>query len=77
MALKNKEIASMKPEDMQTKLDELRKELMKENTQLATGTAAKSPGQVRMIKKTIARLMTAMHTKNKDKKKSSKSDKEA
>jgi len=68
MALKIKEIESMNVEEMKTKLDELKKELIKHNAQIATGTNPKSPGQVRVIKKTIARILTVLKTKGGEKK---------
>ncbi|HHI03944.1 MAG TPA: 50S ribosomal protein L29 [Candidatus Woesearchaeota archaeon] len=68
MALKIKEIESMNVEEMKTKLDELKKELIKHNAQIATGTNPKSPGQVRVIKKTIARILTVLKIKGGEKK---------
>ncbi|MBW3023291.1 50S ribosomal protein L29 [Candidatus Woesearchaeota archaeon] len=44
-----------KPE-LQSKLKELKIELIKLNAQVATGTTLKSPSQVREIKKNIARI---------------------
>ena len=45
-------------EELKSKLIELRKELMKQNAQISTGTTPKSPGQVREIKKTIAKILS-------------------
>jgi large subunit ribosomal protein L29 len=56
--MKTKDLRSMSKEDMKSKLIELRKELIKHNAQIATGTTPKSPGQVREIKKTIAKILT-------------------
>jgi large subunit ribosomal protein L29 len=61
--MKIKEIKSMGAEDLNGKLDELRKDLVKHNAQIATGTTPKSPGQVKQIKKTIARILTVLKTK--------------
>ena len=47
----------MGKEELDNKLKDLRKELMKLNAQIATGTTPKSPGQVRQIKKTIAKIL--------------------
>jgi len=47
-------------EEMKTQLKELEKELIKLNTQVATGTTLKSPGQVRKTKRAIARLLTKL-----------------
>ncbi|MBL7100873.1 MAG: 50S ribosomal protein L29 [Nanoarchaeota archaeon] len=43
------------------KLSDLRKELMKINTQISTGTTPENPGRVREVKKTIARILTALN----------------
>ena len=56
--MKIKDLRSMSREDLNSKLLELRKELIKHNAQIATGTTPKSPGQIREIKKTIAKIMT-------------------
>lgn len=47
-------------EDLKKKLIELRKELVKLNAQVATGTQIKSPGQIRQIKRNIARISTVL-----------------
>lgn len=60
MALKIKEIRSMSKEDLRNRLDELRKELIKLNAQIATGTTPKSPGQLKQVKKTVARILTVL-----------------
>ncbi len=49
--------------DLDSKLIELRKELIKHNAQIATGTTPKSPGQVKEIKKTIAKIMAIVGTR--------------
>jgi large subunit ribosomal protein L29 len=54
--MKFKELKAMNPEELQKKLVELKREIMKENTQIATGTVPKSPGKLRVMKKTIARI---------------------
>ena len=56
--MKIKEIQGMSKEELDNKLEELKKELMKINAQIATGTTPKSPGNVTQIKKTIARIST-------------------
>ena len=42
-------------------LKELEKELIKLNTQVSTGTTLESPGRVRAVKRTIARINTFMN----------------
>jgi large subunit ribosomal protein L29 len=56
--MKAKEIAKLSKEDAEKKMNELKKELIKLNAQAAAGTPPKSPGQIKKIKKIIARIMT-------------------
>ena len=51
------------------KAAELKKELVKMNAQVAIGTAIKNPGQIRNIKKTLARIITISHEKKAKKEK--------
>jgi len=68
MALKIKEIESMSNNELKSKLEELKKDLIKHNAQIATGTNPKSPGQVKVIKKTVARILTVLKIKGGEKK---------
>ena len=61
--MKIKELRSLNREELNKKLIELRKDLIKQNAQIATGTSPKSPGQVKQIKKTIARILTIVNEK--------------
>ncbi|MCF7861108.1 50S ribosomal protein L29 [Candidatus Woesearchaeota archaeon] len=61
--MKIKEIAETRPEDLIKRLAELELELMKLNAQKSTGTALKSPGQIKKIKKTVARIKTVLKLK--------------
>jgi len=61
--MKDFDPSKMSKEEIQAKMLELRKELVKLNAQTATGTAPKNPMQIRTTKKHIARLMTAMRSK--------------
>ena len=45
-------------EDIDKKLIEAKTELIKLNSQVATGTTIKSPGQIKQLKKTIAKIKT-------------------
>jgi len=64
MAIINKqELKNLEADDIKAKVEELKKELIKHNSQIATGTTPKSPGRVKEIKKTIARLLTARKNK--------------
>lgn len=57
MSLKPRDIRAMPREDRLKKLEELRLELMKLRTQALLGTL-ENPGKIRVIKKTIARILT-------------------
>jgi len=61
--MKIKDIRGMGKESLDEKLLELKKELVKVNAQVAMGTAPKSPGQVKTIKKTIAKILTVLKEK--------------
>ncbi len=62
MATINKEdLKSMSKEDLQVKLNDIRKDLIKENAQIAVGTTPKSSGHVKQMKKTIARIMQLLN----------------
>ncbi|MFH1409836.1 MAG: 50S ribosomal protein L29 [Nanoarchaeota archaeon] len=61
--MKIKEIRSLTDEKLIERMDELAKELMKLNAQVATGSNPKSPGQLRKIKKTLAKIKTVQQEK--------------
>jgi ribosomal protein L29 len=63
--MKFKELAQMTAEEQEKKFNELELELIKLNAQVATGTPPKNAGQLRRLKKDIARIMLIMHTKKK------------
>jgi len=64
MALINKnELKLMQKQELEDKLKELKKELMKENAQIAIGTVPKNPGKIKQIKKTIARIIFMLNQK--------------
>jgi large subunit ribosomal protein L29 len=63
--MKSKEIAKLSAEESDKRLDELNKELIKVNAQRSSGTQLKNPGQLREIRKNIARILTI---KNQNKK---------
>ena len=54
---RNKELQSLKKAELESRLKELKMELMKENAQVATGTIPKNPLKIKNIKKNIARIM--------------------
>ncbi len=65
--MKAKELKVMNELDTKNKLTELKKELMKLNSQIAIGTVPKSPGKVKEIKKTIAKILTIKNEKTQKK----------
>jgi large subunit ribosomal protein L29 len=62
--IRKSEIQNMSVEQMEEKLKELRKELMKLNAQISMGTTPESPGKLRAIKKTISRLIFLINNKH-------------
>ncbi|MEM3373832.1 MAG: 50S ribosomal protein L29 [Candidatus Woesearchaeota archaeon] len=61
--MKTKDLFSKSKEELESQLVELKKELIKLNAQVATGTNLKSPGQVSKIKKNIAKILTVLKRK--------------
>ena len=61
--MRSKELRVMNEQDLELKVLELKKELMKINSQIATGTVPKSPGKVREMKRTIAKVLTITNEK--------------
>ena len=55
--LKNKELAQLSVEELNSKLAEVRKEVMKDNAQVAMRTIPKNPGLLRTNKKMVARIL--------------------
>ena len=65
--LRKKEIQKMSEDDLNSKLYELRLELMKKRGDVEIGTI-KNPGQIKEIRKTIARILTIKRKKKEEKK---------
>ena len=61
--MKAKELKAMSELDLESKSIELKKELMKVNSQIAIGTLPKSPGKVKEMKRTIAKILTIRRIK--------------
>ena len=61
--MKFKELKALPQTDLREKILELRKELIKENAQVAIGTVPKNPRKLRLAKKTIARIETILAIK--------------
>lgn len=60
MVLKSKEIREYTPEERQEKLHELKQELMHERGVAAMGGSPPSPGKIRQLRTSIARILTIM-----------------
>lgn len=60
--IRKNELKQLNKEQIENKINELNKELMKLNAQRCSGTLPENPGKIKQIKKTIARLYT--HSKN-------------
>lgn len=65
MAVKNKDLRSTPVDELKNKMEELKKQLMKDYTQVSTGTTPKSPGQIKAARKTIAKIKTILKEKDK------------
>ena len=59
--LKSKEIREMNSDDRKKKLRELRTALIHETGVAAMGGAPKSPGKIKTLRISIARILTIMH----------------
>jgi len=66
--MKAKELRSLPKIELEEKLTEIKKQLMKDNTQVSSGTTPKNPGLIKANKKTIARILTILKQKQKEEK---------
>ena len=55
---RSSEIRKMKVSDREKRLEELRTELLNHRAKVASGRALETPGRIRAIKRTIARILT-------------------
>jgi len=60
MVLKAKEIRELNPEERLDKLNELKSELMHERGVAAMGGSPPSPGKIRQLRMSIAKILTIM-----------------
>ena len=60
MVLKAKEIREFTPEEKREKLEELKRELMHERGVASMGGSPPSPGKIRQLRTSIARMLTIM-----------------
>lgn len=61
--MKIKELRKMDAKVMESKIGEIKKDLMKLNAQVATGTTPENPGRIRSLKKTLAKIYTLQNEK--------------
>jgi len=59
--LRMEEIREMSNENKEEKLQELRTELTKLQTMIKAGGAIENPGRTKVLKKTIARILTVIN----------------
>ncbi len=64
MAEKIRDIRGLSAPECEKRLADLRLSLMKSYAQVAQGSTPKNPGQIKAMKKTIARLLTALAEKS-------------
>ena len=58
--MKFKDLKAMQKNELNEKLLELKRELIKENAQVAIGTIPKNPGKLKTTKKTIAKIKSLL-----------------
>jgi len=56
--MKYKELSGLNANQLEKKLKEAKMELIKLNSQVSTGSNVKNPGQIKQLKKTIAKIKT-------------------
>lgn len=61
---KAKDVRNMSDKDRAKNLKELRNELLKQRAITATGGAPESPGKIRELRRTIARILTIQKEQN-------------
>lgn len=66
MKKKTRELKRLRKSELESRLAELKKELIKHNAQIATGTIPKSPGLIKQTKKEIARITMLIGKKTKE-----------
>lgn len=58
-----KELRDLSTSELENRLGEFKKELLKLNVQVSTGASPESPGKLRQTKKNIARILTLLKEK--------------
>ena len=65
--MKIKEIRKLNDEDREKRLNELKLELLKERGNIEMGGNVKNPGKIKVIRRSIARILTLKKEKEKSK----------
>ncbi len=63
MSLKKKEMIGLSINELEQNVIELKQELSKERSTIASGTKSENPGKIKKIRKDIARLLTLINEK--------------
>lgn len=72
-APKIKELKNLGKQQLEEKLAEIKKELQKVNAKIATKVIPDNPGNIKQLKKTVAKILTVKRqTKNKQEEKDKK-----
>lgn len=64
--VKKKELNQLDYNGLKSKLEDLKKDLMKINAQRFSGSSVENPGRIKHVKRTIARIKTYMKTKKEE-----------
>ena len=60
---KKNDLKNMSNEQLKVQITDLKKDLMKLQSQVARGTPPENPGKIRSLKRSIARILTFMNMK--------------
>jgi len=64
--MKQKELAKASEKELTSKLEDMKKELIRLSAQRATGTTLENPKRIHVVRKTIARINTFLKNKPKE-----------
>lgn len=68
MSMKINEIRALADDEIKEKISKLREELAKDYALIASGTRPEKPAKIRNAKKDIARMLTVLNERKKNKK---------
>ena len=66
--VKKKELKQLDAKSLKSKLEDLKKDLMKINAKRSSGSAIENPGRIKHIKRVIARIKTYIKQQEENKK---------